>query len=254
MTGYYKLSPTGNITALVCAPVEPALRSAIAAEIMERDGEIEQLGFLEAPESGADIALRMAGGEFCGNASLSAAALHLRCNGLSRGELKLSVSGVPHLISVSMRALDQGEYEGTVDMPLPLWVRETELGGVSRPVLRFPGLAHVIIEEGMSEAEAEANIRPWCRALGAEALGLMLLSGNELRPLVYVPGSDTLFWEHSCASGSAAAAAWLALPDGGGEFEFDQPGGVLRVRVTVENGCLSSIKLSGRVKILGEIV
>ena len=37
---------------------------------------------------------------------------------------------------------------------------------------------------------------------------------GELTLLVYVPASDTLFWEHSCASGSAALANYAALMAG----------------------------------------
>ena len=37
---------------------------------------MEQVGFVSAPsDSGCDIDLQMAGGEFCGNATMSAAAL-----------------------------------------------------------------------------------------------------------------------------------------------------------------------------------
>ena len=68
--------PSGNITALVESPVPVERQSAVAAELMARHPAVEQLGFVSwQAEDGTDAVLRMAGGEFCGNASMSAAAL-----------------------------------------------------------------------------------------------------------------------------------------------------------------------------------
>jgi len=51
-----------------------------------------------------------------------------------------------------------------------------------------------------------------------------------LTPLVYVPGADTMFWENSCASGSAAAGMYLAARTGApADVTFDEPAGRLRV-------------------------
>ena len=58
----------------------------------------------------------------------------------------------------------------------------------------------------------------------------MLYEGERLTPLVYVPAINTLFWENSCASGTAAIGAWLQKKQGGRiEASFSQPAGVLRV-------------------------
>ena len=51
-----------------------------------------------------------------------------------------------------------------------------------------------------------------------------------MTPLVYIPGSGTVFWENSCASGSAAVGMYLA--DGNAaptEVSLREPGGVLHV-------------------------
>ena len=80
---YCILDPTGNITALAESPVAHGDQPAAAEAIMRRHPEVEQVGFVRF---GADAAgglageLRMAGGEFCGNASMSAAALFLMRN------------------------------------------------------------------------------------------------------------------------------------------------------------------------------
>ena len=79
---YSILDPTGNITALVESEVAVERQPAAAEAIMKRHTEVEQVGFVRFdPEEGIDAQLRMAGGEFCGNASLCTAALYLMRNG-----------------------------------------------------------------------------------------------------------------------------------------------------------------------------
>ena len=63
----------------------------------------------------------------------------------------------------------------------------------------------------------------------------MLREGERLTPLVFVPAVDTLFWENSCASGTAAIGAWLQKRKGVRvEASFSQPAGVLRVEADGE--------------------
>jgi diaminopimelate epimerase len=74
---YCIFDPTGNITALVETGVEEARQPEVASLIMSRHPDVEQIGFVCFSEQNgdADVSLRMAGGEFCGNATMSAAAL-----------------------------------------------------------------------------------------------------------------------------------------------------------------------------------
>ena len=78
---------------------------------------------------------------------------------------------------------------------------------------------------------AERQARVWCGQLEADALGLMFLDQRRgrLTPLVYVPASDTLFWETSCASGTTAVGAYLAEAGDFTAAALQQPGGVLTV-------------------------
>ena len=56
-------------------------------------------------------------------------------------------------------------------------------------------------------------------------------------PLVYVPGADTMFWENSCASGSAAAGMYLAARAGSSvDITFEEPAGRLRVESDPASG------------------
>ena len=87
--------------------------------------------------------------------------------------------------------------------------------------MHFEGIDHVILEESPDRKLAEALAPVWCRALQADAIGLMFLerlpSGEQnilqngmLTPLVYVPEAGTLVWENSCASGTSAVGVWAA--------------------------------------------
>ena len=243
---YLLADPTGNMTALV-EGFSPGLSPGeAAAAVFGREPAAEQLGFLSESET-ADISLQMAGGEFCGNACLSAAAYQLRREGYEEKTVLVSISGAEKPLAVDMKHLGGNEYSGSVEMPLPLEIGST--GG--KPLVRFPGISHVIMPPSTSPEEAEALIRPLCTMLRAEALGLMLFdeANGSLRPLVYVPGADTLCWERSCASGSCAVGAWLSIREGKAlSLELHQPGGTLRVDALCSGGT-GRIVLGGCVRL-----
>lgn len=251
---YIVADPTGNITALVLTEVPAQAQARAGAALMAREPRVEQVGFLTLAERGAR--LRMAGGEFCGNAALSAGAVFARERALAPGEeltLPVRVSGAAEAVTVRVSALEDGGFAGSAELPLPAAVglRPLRLDGreLVLPCVEFPGITHVIAPGGMDRGEAERAARAWCAELGASALGLMLLDeqARRLRPLVYVPAGETLFWESSCASGTAAVGAWLAARDGGVcRLALDEPGG----RLAVEAGA-GALRLGGRVR-LGE--
>ena len=250
---YHVMDPTGNITILVETPVEEASQPFIAAELMQREPEAEQVGFLTIPEKRAaatgrpdanaseqsvddrtfrDIDLRMAGGEFCGNATMSAAAFYAARNGMQEGTVTVRVSGAAEPVPVEiclasaktacgpdLQIASMPVYRGTVTMPRPVAVTEVKLPDHDQketyrtyPVVHFEGIDHVILEENADRSRAEELAPLWCRELQAEAVGLMFLNRSEgtLTPLVYVPEAGTLVWENSCASGTSAVGAWAA--------------------------------------------
>lgn len=248
---FVRADPTGNITALVES--FSGAGEAAAEAVFASDGSIEQLGFLHESEKG-DVGLRMAGGEFCGNACLCAAAWHMRRCGLERSHILVDISGAESPIVVDMERVGENDYAGALNMPLPLDIKYIETDFGSAPLLRFPGICHLITPASLGKERAEELIVPLCRQLGAEALGLMLFDEAESRlaPLVYVPGADTLCWEHSCASGSSAVGAWLACEAGESRcLSLRQSGGKLGISAAVEDGALRTLRLSGRVS-LGE--
>lgn len=250
---YFLLDPTGNRTILVKTPVPAADQPAVAAILMADEPTAEQAGFLTR-EEGFDIALRMAGGEFCGNASMCAAVLMALEKGLSEGTMNLRVSGSLEPVKVSVKKRADGSFEGTVAMPRPALIEERELPGTGRRcVVSFDGISHIIMEETPDRKAAEALAFELADFLRADAVGLMFLDlkNETLAPLVYVPGAKTLFWENSCASGTTAVGAYLAMKNGGSaELTLRQPGGALHVRVRADE----APTLTGSVKILKEVI
>ena len=249
---YYIFDPTGNITALVESEVPAADQPAVALRIMEQHPDVEQVGFVtyadDAAAAGVPVSLRMAGGEFCGNATMCAAALFAIRSGLQGGAVPVRVSGATAPLEVLLEQQAAGTFSAAVTMPPALGIEELKLAdgmlpgsdSLDLPIVRMEGISHIIIEPdsgffGLKDDPvlAETLLRSWCGVLGAECLGMMFLGeGAGLRPmtpLVYVPGADTMFWENSCASGSAAAGMYLAAKAGSPvDVTFDEPAGRLR--------------------------
>lgn len=229
---YYVLDPTGNITILVSTPVPADLQVRTASALMEREPQAEQVGFLSDGRD-CDLTLRMAGGEFCGNASMSAAVMAAMRAGKKEGVIRLRVSGASGPVTVRVAENADGSWQGTVNMPAPGKIGTREfMGGGRYPVVTFDGISHIILTEMLPKEEAETLAGKWCSELGTDAVGLMFLdrSRDVLMPLVFVPSAGTLFWENSCASGTTAVGAYLAYESGEHTIKtLRQPGGELTV-------------------------
>ena len=247
-TTYTLFNPTGNITLLAETPVPTASQPSVAAELMALEPETEQAGFVAF---GSDAAfLRMAGGEFCGNAAMSAAAMYLERSGKKEGTVPVYVSGTKEAVAVRLAALPDSGWRAAVTMPRPESVGEERFpDGARYPAVHFPGIVHVILEEEIAREEAEALAPALCAQLKADALGLMFLNREEesLTPLVYVPAAGTLCWETACASGTTAVGAYFAAKTGHPvNLRLKQPGGVLEIDARPDGGLI----LTGTVRIL----
>ena len=248
---YTILDPTGNVTALVESAVAICDQPRVADAIMEAHPEVEQVGFvsLEGMGPGIDVGMRMAGGEFCGNATMSTAALFAeRRLNLTTGDeisVMVRVSGTDRPLEVRLRREEAGFYTAAVMMPEALSYEMPTLafdGSCARvPLVLMQGISHLIIESDCeyfwlleSPAAAEAAVRQFAEEIGSDGLGLMFFDGTAdggvLTPLVYVPRANTCFWEHSCASGTSAAAMYLARRlNSRIDASFEEPGGILSV-------------------------
>ena len=250
---YVILDPTGNLTALVLDPVLPEEEAFLTNELLKVS---EQVAYLEKPAlPGAAAAIRLMGGEFCGNAAMAAAAWLLRDRLSERQEsaILLQVSGAKEPVPCRVQALG-GLFRGTVRMPAVLGVRGEEYCGRCFTAVRMEGILHLIDPAGIPDpAEAEALLRRIVARLPDEAVGLMRWDRETgtLTPLVYVRGSGSLVWEHGCGSGSAAVGAAEALRKNGGKTvtEVIQPGGMITVTAVAEDKIIRSVSICGKVRL-----
>ena len=233
---FYYADPTGNITLLAPLPSDAADISREAVRLMQAEPAAEQVGFLGSGGPGYDISLQMAGGEFCGNAALSAAAVVALNKGKKRREreiIRVSVSGSAEPVPVQVRQTGSNTFIGTVAMPAPTEIFTVSFSCCGREfsfsAVRFEGITHLLSFRPLDKETAEKIVKDHSSALQADALGIMQidLDAGTLLPLVYVPKSGTLFWEGSCASGTAAAGFFLHSHTGAGKWEFTEPAGRL---------------------------
>ena len=266
---YSILDPTGNITALVESEVPSDRRQETASMIMKAHPEIEQVGFVSGDK------LTMAGGEFCGNASMCAAALKMireaeagtaqtdeSVEQRKPRQFRMTVSGVPEAVTVRIAARDRLAFEAAVHMPPARYIEYRyfsyrDLNG-TLGVVALEGITHIMIESDSAfyalkdrKDEAEEAVRSWCSELEADGIGLIFMDqSGTLIPLVWIRSAGTMFWEQSCASGTAAAGMYLADRICGPIDEvFREPGGNLRVMSDPLN---ANTWLLGSVRFLNE--
>ena len=225
---YILANPTGNITALVTGEVAQDERLKVVREIFDTEPSCEQVGFVDVAGD-KRISLEMMGGEFCGNATLSAAAYCAKTNRLADEEtIIVDSSGADEPVPVKLVRLEENYYKGTLEMPVPV------LDGT---VVHLDGISHKIVSsDTMSHEEAEAAIKGYADQIDALAFGIILYSEMDddvsIEPLVYVKGSDTMVWEHGCASGSIAAAYYRYNITDDTKINVHQPGGIITIDIT----------------------
>ena len=249
--------PAGNITVLVKTPVKKEAYAPLAGKLLTLIDGAEQVGFLVTPRCGGDVRLAMMGGEFCGNALRSVALLYAVEQG-SRGEAQVmtEISGAAKPLPV---LVDPGEHTAIAAMPLPKRISPIPFGGGEADAVFFDGIIHVITEQPFA-ADSPGASKRYLQGVSAQyqtaAAGLMFYDAKTatLIPAVYVAATDTLFYENSCASGSAAVAAALAQKSAAESFLFRlrEPGGILEAAAEKRDGQISSLRIGGKIALSPE--
>ena len=234
----------------------------------------EQVGFIETtnngPLSDSYIRLQMMGGEFCGNATRSLAALMVHNQyptGIEKTDdgykVKLYTSGMGEdIITCIVRPTDKEHaYYSQVEMPHPLGVGEQDFNYDNQEIdtirVDFPGMTHFIVDSRKLKDKTEFyNIvkESMEKENDYDAFGIMYydFENKFLEPLVYVRPTDSLFWERSCGSGTSALGAALAYMAKEDVHEnVEQPGGHLEVKVKYNNK-VEQILLNGLTEIVSE--
>jgi diaminopimelate epimerase len=255
--------PAKNITVFVLDPVtDPARRLAFSRAILADPSlKAEQLGFVIPPKTENGLwRLEMMGGEFCGNAARSFGLFVAREKGLTgKVSITIEISGAAGPVAVET---DTETGDAWASMPLPLARESLAYKGKELPVLAFEGIVHIIAPDlEASNLEASKKVFEEIKGLyegehaRPPALGVMFLDEKDvcIKPAVYVYETDSLVFESSCGSGSAALGCWLAggVMDGEAEYAVAQSGGLIRVRVKKETGNVAVLAIGGEVK-LGE--
>jgi diaminopimelate epimerase len=267
---FIKTSPAGNTTVFILDQLPRDMHSQVARTLMD-PGSLyaEQVGFIEKPKEDPDgIRLQMMGGEFCGNASRSFAAYMVYS-----GYPQIGFENDSYIVPIQVSGLERdlvcrvypteipSSFRASVEMPLPLGMHAEEfvISGEKRAAIRvdFPGITHFVVDEDnlRSRTEFFHLVRDKMSNESFEAFGIMYHNFEESTsaPLVYVKDTDSLVWERSCASGTAALGAAMAYLSGSDiQMEIKQPGGSLFIKVEWNGEEVTSITLDGMVEIVAE--
>ena len=254
---YVTLDPTGNITCLVTRRDARADEREITRMLMDR---CEQVAYLEPPVSaGARARVRLMGGEFCGNAAMASACYLARRDGVDakvEAVYTIDMSGCAQALDCRVR--DCGDHwSGTVPMPPVREISRIELDSRAFTVVRFEGIAHIIMPDSPpGDDAAEALLKRAAQLLPEAAVGLIQWNEAEMymRPLVMVKDAQTMVWETGCGSGSAAVGAYRAYMSASGEVRtrVRQPGGVIEVYAKCDSQFPRDITITGDVRIGAE--
>lgn len=123
--------------------------------------------------------------------------------------------------------------------------------------MSLPGIIHFIVDDKkvLDRDRVYQRIKALLDRTSYEAFDLMFYNfeDNFLIPLVYVKATDSLYWEMSCASGTAALGSYLAYRENSSlKKKIPQPGGLLEVEVLLREGKIEELYLDGPIEIVAE--
>jgi diaminopimelate epimerase len=259
------------MTILVESPIERERYPEIAGYLMRYESlHAEQTGFIERPapqDSAAWARLQMAGGEFCGNATMGLATYLAWLKNTPDGTrvlVPLEVSGANELVECSV-CPDGGAFFCTLRMPTPEKIVDIVLpvNGAEEnfTAVVLPGITHVIVPVARFGLDprtmAESVVQEWGMRICADAFGIILFDEEACRidPLVSVKplsgAGVSLVWERGCGSGSAAVGAYLAAKGRGNLIsQVSQPGGILEVEARWKDETFSLLSITGTVRLV----
>ena len=233
---YFRANPCGNITGFVVAPVYPGYRKAYTDCIMEQiDKDVEQVGFISPAYEGAPLRMDMMGGEFCANATRAYglySASFYDTDGLV--DIEVYVSGHEGTTDVIADVKNQKAY---VALDAPIGREKLTIDGKDCTLIKLPGISHLVVEAEEDKGFVDKALEVLKKDHKDEAYGVLFFDKEKLEmiPYVYVEGSETLFREGSCGSGTIAVVNYLeddiAKLDEDYKISIKNPAGELEVFV-----------------------
>lgn len=207
---YFRANPCGNITGFVVAPVYPGYRKAYTDCIIEQiDNDVEQVGFISPAYEGAPLRMDMMGGEFCANATraygLYSAGFY-DTDGLV--DIEVYVSGHQGTTDVIADVKNQKAY---VALDAPIGRENLTIDGKDCTLIKLHGISHLVVEGEEDRDFVDKALEVLKKDYKDEAYGVLFFNKEmlEMIPYVYVEGSETLFREGSCGSGTVAVVNYL---------------------------------------------
>ena len=233
---YFRANPCGNITGFVVAPVYPGYRKAYTDCIIEQiDKDVEQVGFISPAYEGAPLRMDMMGGEFCANATraygLYSAGFY-DTDGLV--DIEVYVSGHQGTTDVIADVKNQKAY---VALDAPIGRENLTIAGKDCTLIKLHGISHLVVEAEEDRDFVDKALEVLKKDYKDEAYGVLFFNKEmlEMIPYVYVEGSNTLFREGSCGSGTVAVVNYLEGDidklDEDYKIAIKNPGGELEVFV-----------------------
>ena len=233
------LYPGGNITAIVKDKISRGLQSFVAQKIIQSyiqgkpiNRQIEQVAFIEKPNNKKAVSrLRLAGGEFSGNATLCLAWLVLKKRKIGL----LEVSGSKELLKAK-------RLRGFLKIQIPSPKSLSQLRKFTKegfPVIFLEGICQVVVDKFYGKKELEQkkiglNIIKNNKFTKEPAAGVLfikkLANRIKMRPYIYFEKGTKwgLYTETACGSGSTAIAI--------NEY-FNQGKNIRNLKVTQPTGC-----------------
>lgn len=204
---YCIFNPGGNLTALVFGShYNEKQRKNINDEILEKHKCLEQVGFISKDK----MELKMAGEEFCGNATRCAVKYYL--DNKIENECLIKVSG----INEKLQAGISNDNRVWVDIPIKS-VQHTDVEGIN--IVKIEGITHIVIDNEQSKRylENKEKLKEYAREfinkfkIDDKAVGVMFTEAKDdmikMYPIVWVRNVDTFFYETACGSGTVAVCA-----------------------------------------------
>jgi diaminopimelate epimerase len=260
---FVKTSPSQNTTVLITSFCPPERYVEVARKVMGYEYlHAEQVGFIVPPgNKNSVIGLKMAGGEFCGNASLSAAA-YARYKGICEArEFLIDVSGADHPLRCYVEQKSRFVYKAKCEMPPPVSIREftVRVGQqeVTGSVVNLKGISHFVFELWPEVHFFDDILELLENHINASALGVVPYRKineleYEIKPYIHVRETDSRMFERGCGSGSLALGLHLKEKDITGKLNVRQPGGVIGVETGERNYIFTDVKVTCEGKTLLE--
>lgn len=256
---YITYIPAGNDTAFVLKRgYTKEEKKKINDAIMKKESNIEQVGFVEL---GKEPELEMAGGEFCGNATRSAAHYYLEGK---EGELILKVNGKDYI-----KAGINEKGEAYCEIPLYKGnkkVVEKKENGIYQ--VRMQGMVTIVIEEENAKKylenkdkikEETKKIIEKYQLTNEEAVGVMYLEREKnmlkINPIVWVNEINTMFYETACGSGTTGVGIVQAYKENKNQkLNIVQPSGnIINITVEKDNEKIIKAVISGEIYTDGKV-